>query len=289
MRCDWPRSWPATRRRFASELLAMADDRGAARPLSARVFARRTADQLAAQSRRWSSWPSATRPTATCRVAVLSSLGEGAGEVLSLIVGRRRISRHARKAASCSPAWPTQIGKQQRPEDIAADAEDARRRWPKPIRPSCRSIVQRLAAQSGHAAGRANRRRNRRQGGDADEVAAWPTRPSERPTKPRRSRPASPPSSNCAWRSSPISRSCSLRCSRPPSPPTCKPPRLRRSASFDAAEVADVVLARFAAFSPRLKGQATDVLALAAGLDARAARRHRSRPAQHGRPRSGAS
>ena len=105
------------------------------------------------------------------RVAVLSSLGEGAGEVLKHAGRRSTSSSMRRKAARCWRAWPRRSAGSSGRRILTADAQGAAD-LAKANSPALPTIIQRLAAQSGHAAGRANCRGDRRQGGDADEVAA---------------------------------------------------------------------------------------------------------------------
>jgi putative membrane-bound dehydrogenase-like protein len=83
------------------------------------------------------------------RVAVMSSLNEGAGAVLSEIAADAKF-RHTAVGAGWIETLATQIGRQQRPEDVAAVMDVLRKlREDKTVKTTMQTIVRALAAKPG--------------------------------------------------------------------------------------------------------------------------------------------
>jgi putative membrane-bound dehydrogenase-like protein len=191
------------------------------------------------------------------RAAVLSSLGEGAGEALALIAadGEFRGTREGRELLASLAA---QIGKQQRPEDIAlvlktlASLAEANSTLLPPI-------VQKLAARPGTPL--------------AEQIAAATGGKAEALMRALLAESAKTAASDAAPLKARVAAVEQLRLATfneqqplfaallaPAVPVDLQSAALATLGSYDAADVSTLILGRFAGFSPQLKGQATDVL-----------------------------
>jgi putative heme-binding domain-containing protein len=191
------------------------------------------------------------------RVAVLSSLGEGAGEVLSLLLADPDY-RASKAAPELLGNLATQIGKQQRAEDVAETLKSLAI-LAKENSPLLPLIVQKLAAKEGSPL--------------AQQVAAATGGKAEAVMQALLAQAAAAAGDEEAPLARRVAAVEQLRLSKfaeqrellftllgPAVPADLQSAALRTLASYDAAEVAELALSRFAAFSPRLKSQATDVL-----------------------------
>ncbi len=191
------------------------------------------------------------------RVAVLSSLGEGAGAALSLIAADEKFAA-TREGRDLLTSLATQIGKQQRPDDVAETLQTlaALAEANSTLLPQ---LVQRLAA--------------RPKTPFAEQIAAATGGKAEALMTTLIAEAAQRAADEGAPLNARVAAVEQLRLATfapqqqvfagllaPAIPVDLQSAALATLGSFDAAEVADLVLARFAAFSPRLKGQATDVL-----------------------------
>jgi putative heme-binding domain-containing protein len=188
---------------------------------------------------------------------VLSSLGEGAGEALALIAadGEFRGTREGRELLASLAA---QIGKQQRPEDIAlvlktlASLAEANSTLLPPI-------VQKLAARPGTPL--------------AEQIAAATGGKAEALMRALLAESAKTAASDAAPLKARVAAVEQLRLATfneqqplfaallaPAVPVDLQSAALATLGSYDAADVSTLILGRFAGFSPQLKGQATDVL-----------------------------
>jgi HEAT repeat protein len=184
------------------------------------------------------------------RIAVLSSLGEGAGEVLSLLLGDPEY-RANKTAAELLGSLATQIGKQQRAEDVAETLK-ALAMLSKENSPLLAVIVQKLAAKEGSPL--------------AEQIAAATGGKAEAVMHALLTRAASAAGNEAVPMPRRVSAVEQLRLAKftdqrellftllgPSVPADLQAAALRTLASYDAAEVAELTLSRFAAFSPRLK------------------------------------
>lgn len=191
------------------------------------------------------------------RIAVLSSLGEGAGEVLSFLAGDKAF-RDTKPGREILGSLATQIGKQQREEDIALTLQTLAA-LAKENTPALAVIVERLAPPSGSPL---SQQIAAATGGKAEEVmrslivAAAKTAGDEEAPLPRRVAAVE------QLRLSKFAEQHELLAALlgPAVPVDLQSAVLRALSSYDSPEVAELVLSQFAAFSPRLKGQGTDLL-----------------------------
>lgn len=191
------------------------------------------------------------------RVAVLSSLGQGAGDALADIASDASF-RESQPGNELLGSLAAQIGKQRRDEDIA-ELLKTLPALSKEGAPALQTIVQRLAAREGTPL--------------AQQVAAATGGKAEELMQSLRASAAKTAADESAPLKDRVAAALQLRLGRfadqrdllgtlltPTAPTDLQAAALATLASFDAADVADFVLARYAALSPRLKAQATDVL-----------------------------
>ncbi|MCI0362003.1 MAG: c-type cytochrome [Planctomycetaceae bacterium] len=191
------------------------------------------------------------------RVAVLSSLGQGAGEALASIAADAKF-RDTPPGQELLASLAMQIGKQQRADDIA-ELLKTLAALAKENSPALQTIVQRLAAREGTPLAQQVAAAT---GGKAEELmqsllasAAKTAANEEGPLKARVAAVEQLRLGKFA-----DERDLLAGLLEPIVPADLQSAALATLGSFDAPEAAELVLARFAAFSPRLKGQATDVL-----------------------------
>jgi putative membrane-bound dehydrogenase-like protein len=190
-------------------------------------------------------------------IAVLSSLGEGAGEVLSLLAADPEF-RSSKAAPELLGSLATQVGKQQRAEDVAETLKTLAI-LAKENSPLLPVIVQKLAAKDGSPL--------------AEQVAAATGGKAEAVMQALLTQAATAAGDEAAPLAKRVAAVEQLRLAKfaeqrellftllgPSVPADLQAAVLRTLASYDAPEVAELALARLAGFSPRLKGQATDVL-----------------------------
>jgi putative membrane-bound dehydrogenase-like protein len=191
------------------------------------------------------------------RVAVLSSLGEGAGQALKTLAGDQGVLE-TKEGRDTLAALAAQIGKQQRPEDITQTlaALSALAKADSPVLPT---IVQRLAVRGGTKL--------------AEQVAAATGGKAETLLRSLLAAAAKRAADESAPLKARVAAIEQLRMAAfvdqgellasllaPAVPAELQAAALATLASFDAPAVADVIIQHFAALSPRLKGQATDIL-----------------------------
>lgn len=191
------------------------------------------------------------------RLAVLSSLSEGAGDALKQLAGDSQVveSKEGREMLASLAA---QIGRQQRPADIAA-AMTALRGLAEANSPALPTIIQRLAAKSGTPLAEQIATAT---GGKAETLmksllAAAAKRAADE-SSPVKARAAAVEQLRLASFGDQKELLSSLL--SPAVAAELQAAALTTLASFDAGDVAEVVIGRFAGLSPRLKGQATDLL-----------------------------
>jgi putative heme-binding domain-containing protein len=191
------------------------------------------------------------------RVAVLSSLGRGAGEVLAAIAADREF-RDTVAGREFLASLAAHIGKQQQAEDVA-ELLKALARLAKENSPALPAIVERLGAPNGSPLAQQVAIAT---GGKAEvllqSLLAEAGRTAASEEAPLKARIAAIQ----RLRLSKFSEQRELldQLLEPVVPTDLQSAVLATIGSYDAADAADLVLSRFAAFSPRLKGQATDVL-----------------------------
>jgi putative membrane-bound dehydrogenase-like protein len=191
------------------------------------------------------------------RMAVLSSLGEGAGEALALITADDKY-RDGKEGRELVASLAGQIGKQQRPEDVKLVLKTLTE-LAKVNSTVLPIIVQRLAARKGTSL--------------AEQIAVATGGKAELLMKALLATAAKQAADDGLPLKARALAVEQLRLSQfadqqellgsllaPAVPLDLQSAALSTLASFDAAEVAEVAIARFAVLSPRLKGQATDVL-----------------------------
>ncbi|HZN33592.1 MAG TPA: PVC-type heme-binding CxxCH protein, partial [Pirellulaceae bacterium] len=191
------------------------------------------------------------------RVSVLSSLGEGAGGALSLIAADAGF-RDSKEGRELLASLATQIGKQQRPDDVAETLKTlaALAKENSTLLPP---LVQRLAARPGSPL--------------AQQIAAATGGKAEALMKLLIAEAAAKAADENAPLKARVAAVEQLRLASfagqqplfaglfaPAVAADLQSAALATLASYDAADVAELVLSRFAGFSPRLKSQATDVL-----------------------------
>ena len=191
------------------------------------------------------------------RVAVLSSLGQGAGEALAALAADVEF-RDSKEGRELLGSLATQIGKQQRADDVAELLKTlaALTKENAAVLPL---IVQRLGAREGSPL--------------AEQVAAATGGRAEELMKSLLAAAATTAADENAPLKARIAAVEQLRLSKfadqsellagllaPAVAADLQSAALATLGSFDAPQVAEVVLAPFAGFSPRLKSQATDVL-----------------------------
>jgi putative heme-binding domain-containing protein len=191
------------------------------------------------------------------RVAVLSSLAESAGAALSLVAADTKF-RDSKEGRELLASLATQIGKQQRADDIAETLKllSALARSNSALLPP---LIQRLAAKPNSRL--------------AEQIAAATGGKAEALMKTLIAEAAAKAADENAPLAARVAAVEQLRLATlagqqplfagllaPAVPVDLQSAALATLGSYDAAEVAELVLARFAAFSPRLKSQATDVL-----------------------------
>jgi putative membrane-bound dehydrogenase-like protein len=191
------------------------------------------------------------------RVAVLSSLGQGAGEALGAIAADAKF-RDTPAGKELLGSLATQIGKQQRAEDVAELLKTLAALAKENASP-LQTIVQRLAAREGTPLAQQVAAAT---GGKAEELmqsllasAAKAAANEEAPLKARVAAVEQLRLGKFADQ-----RDLLAGLLEPIIPADLQSAALATLGSFEAPEAAELMLARFAAFSPRLKGQATDVL-----------------------------
>jgi putative membrane-bound dehydrogenase-like protein len=191
------------------------------------------------------------------RLAVLSSLAEGAGEVLKQLAGDSQVvdSKEGREMLASLAA---QIGRQQRSADVK-ETLVALKVLAEANSPALPTIIQRLGAKSGTPLAEQIAKAT---GGKAETLmksllAAAAKRAADE-AAPVKSRVAAVEQLRLA--SFGDQRELLSALLSPAVAAELQGAALGALASFDAAEVAEVVIGRFAGLSPRLKGQATDLL-----------------------------
>ncbi len=191
------------------------------------------------------------------RVAVLSSLGQGAGEVLAAIAADASF-RDTQPGKELLASLAMQIGKQQRADDIAETLK-LLAALAKENAPALQIIVPKLAAREATPLAAQIAAAT---GGKADALmqsllanAAKTAAQEESPLKARIAAVEQLRLGKFA-----VQRDLLAGLLEPVIPADLQSAALATLGSFAAPEVAEEVLARFAALSPRLKGQATDVL-----------------------------
>ncbi len=191
------------------------------------------------------------------RMAVLSSLGEGAGAVLKELASDESFVE-AKEGREMLASLAAQIGRQQRPEDVK-ETLVALKALTAANSPALPAIIQRLGAKSGTPL--------------AEQIAVATGGKAEALMKAllvaaakRATDEATPVKSRAAaveqLRLGTFAENKDLLASllSPAVAAELQAAVLSTLAAFDAADVADVALAQFAGLSPRLKGQATDLL-----------------------------
>jgi putative membrane-bound dehydrogenase-like protein len=191
------------------------------------------------------------------RVAVLSSLAEGAGEALRLLSSDQELI-DAKEGREMVASLAAQIGRQQRPQDIA-EALQALKELAQTESPALPTIIQRLGARTGTPL--------------AEQIAAATGGKAETLMKSVLVQAAKRAADEAAPLKSRVAAVEQLRLATftdqqellggllaPAVPVDLQAATLSTLSSFDAAPVADLLLSRFTALSPRLKAQATDVL-----------------------------
>jgi putative membrane-bound dehydrogenase-like protein len=191
------------------------------------------------------------------RVAVLSSLGEGAGEALRLLAADTEFL-DAKEGREMLASLAMQIGRQQRAEDIAETLK-ALQALAAANSPALPTIVQRLAAKSGTPLAQQVATAT---GGKAETLmksllAAAAKRAADE-SAPLKARVAAVEQLRLAMFADQQELLASLLA--PAAAAELQAAAIATLASFDAGPVADLILSRFAGLSPRLKAQATDVL-----------------------------
>jgi putative heme-binding domain-containing protein len=191
------------------------------------------------------------------RVAVLSSLGQGAGEALAALARDAKF-RDSPAGRQWIASLAAQIGKQQRADDVAELLRTlaALTKENAAVLPT---IVERLAAKEGTPL--------------AKQVAAATGGKAEELMKSLLAEAAATAAKDDAPLRDRVAGVSQLRLSKfadqrelltgflaPAVPVDLQSAALATLGSYDAPEVADLVLAQFSGFSPRLKGQATDLL-----------------------------
>jgi putative heme-binding domain-containing protein len=191
------------------------------------------------------------------RVAVLSSLSRGAGEALALVAADGEF-RQSKPGQELLASLATQIGKQQRAEDIAETLK-ALAALAKQDAPELATIVQRLSLREGTPLATQVAAAT---GGKAEDVirklmttAARTAGDDDAPLKARVAAVEQIRLSKFADQEELLGSLLA-----PAVPVDLQAAALSTLGAFDDNAVAELVLARFAAFSPRLKSQATDLL-----------------------------
>jgi putative membrane-bound dehydrogenase-like protein len=191
------------------------------------------------------------------RVAVLSSLGENAGAALGQLANDAEFT-DSREGREMLASLAAQIGRQQRPEDIA-EMLQALSALAKANSPALPILIQRLAARSGTPLAEQIAAAT---GGKAEtlmkSLLATAAKRAGDETAPLKTRVASIEQLRLGTFADEKERLASLL--SPAAAAELQAATLSTLASFDAADVAEVIVSRFAGLSPRLKGQATDVL-----------------------------
>lgn len=191
------------------------------------------------------------------RLAVLSSLAEGAGDALKQLAGDAQVveSKEGREMLASLAA---QIGRQQRPADIAAMLV-AVRSLADANSPALPTIIQRLAAKSGTPLAEQIAKAT---GGKAEtlmkSLLASAAKRAADESSPVKARTAAVEQLRLASFGDQKELLSSLL--SPAVAAELQAAALTTLSSFDAGDVAEVVIGRFAGLSPRLKGQATDLL-----------------------------
>jgi putative membrane-bound dehydrogenase-like protein len=191
------------------------------------------------------------------RAAILSSLAEGAGEVLAILSADAKF-RETKEGQEVLGSLAAQIGKQQRPDDVTQTLK-VLTELARANSAVLKVIVQRLSARPGTPLAEQVAAAT---GGKAEELikgmivqAAQRAADEKAPLK---ARVAAVEQLRLAGFADQQQLLASLLV--PTTPVDLQAAVLTTLGAYDAAGVADVVLSRFAAFSPRLKSQATDVL-----------------------------
>lgn len=191
------------------------------------------------------------------RVAVLSSLGQGAGQALRMLAADAQFL-DAREGRELLASLATQVGRQQRPEDIAETLK-ALSALATSNSPALPTIIQRLGARTGTPLAEQIAAAT---GGKAEtlmkSLLADAAKRAADGNTPLKARVAAVEQLRLATFADQQELLGSLLA--PAIPADLQSASLTVLASFDAAGVANVVLDQFAALSPRLKAQATDLL-----------------------------
>ena len=191
------------------------------------------------------------------RVAVLSSLGQGAGEALAAIASDANF-RDTPTGKELLASLATQIGKQQRADDIAETLKTLAA-LSKENAPALQIIVPKLAAREGTPLAEQIAAAT---GGKADalmrNLLASAAKTAAQEESPLRARVSAVEQLRLGKFAD--QRELLAGLLQPAIPADLQSAALATFGSFTAPEVAETVLARFAALSPRLKGQATDLL-----------------------------
>jgi putative membrane-bound dehydrogenase-like protein len=191
------------------------------------------------------------------RVAVLSSLAQGAGETLRKLAADAEFTE-SREGRELVASLAAQIGRQQRPEDIA-ELLTAAKALAQANSTALPIIIQRVAARSGTSLAEQIAAAT---GGKAEmmmkSLLAAAAQKAADASAPLKARVAAIEQLRLATFADQQGLLASLL--SPAAAADVQSAALSTLASFDATDVAEVIVASFAALSPRLKGQATDVL-----------------------------
>jgi putative membrane-bound dehydrogenase-like protein len=191
------------------------------------------------------------------RSAVLSSLAEGAGEVVRLLAADPTFL-DAKEGREMLASLATQIGKQQKPADISGTLE-ALTVLAKANSPALPTIVQRLGARAGSPLAEQIAKAT---GGKAEtlmkSLLAEAAKRVADDKSPLKARVAAVEQLRLATFADQKELLESLLA--PAIPAELQTAAIATLASFDATPVAELLLSRFAVLSPRLRGQATDVM-----------------------------
>ena len=191
------------------------------------------------------------------RVAVLSSLGQGAGEALAALAADASF-RETQTGKELLASLAAQIGKQQRAEDIAETLR-ALSSLAKEGAPALSTIVTRLAAREGTPLANQIAAAT---GGKADalmqQLLAAAAKTAGEEAAPLKARVAAVEQLRLSKFD--VQRDLLASLLEPAMPVELQSATLATLGSYDAIDVAGLVVERFAGFGPRLKGQATDVL-----------------------------
>ena len=191
------------------------------------------------------------------RVAILSSLHDGAGEALARLTNEETFCKTP-AGQEMLRSLAAQIGRQQRPEDIATVLQTLGK-LPKERSATLQLLVQALAAK---ADGPLARQIAAATGGRAAEVMQAMLADAQKAAVDHDRKLAERVAAVAQLRLGTYSEQRDLFAEllEPMQPADVQAAALTALAAFDTPEIADLLLSRYQAFSPRLKSQATDVL-----------------------------